>query len=314
MYPSEIKDKTIIIAPLDWGMGHATRCIPLIHQLIEQNNTVVFAGTELQISLIVKDFPEITCEAIQGYNVSLDSGKPTYLQMISQFGKLKTVIREEQEIAEQLVKKYKADVVISDNRYGFRSNSTLCIIMTHQLEVPLPVLKQFVNKRIRRHIEQFNICWIPDNEMGSYCGEMVVPSLKIPKLFIGLLSRFKPEVGENVYHYLVIISGPEPERSVFARKVIQLANNSQKKIGIVAPFDLDYAPSFTNPSTKELNQLINQSKTIISRAGYTTIMEMITLEKKAILIPTKGQFEQEYLAKTVRSEYLKFCELSNIQF
>jgi uncharacterized protein (TIGR00661 family) len=311
VYPEDIRDKTVIVAPLDWGMGHATRCISLIKQLLRQKNKVVFAGTNIQVELLSKDFPEIIAEIIAGYNVTLDSHKPTYLQMIRQFGKLRQIVHKESSIAKRLVEKYHADIVVSDNRYGFLTNSTMNVIITHQLQVPVPMLKEFVNKRIRKHIESFDYCWVPDEEKSPICGEMIQPKLKIPKIFIGHLNRFENLDLEKEFDYLFLISGPEPERTHFTNHLLNLSEGN-KRCCFVAPFPVNHLNYLINPSTAELNHLINKSEVVVSRAGYTTIMEMIALNKKAVLIPTKGQYEQEYLANIVAAENLDFKDLDDL--
>lgn len=313
MRPEDIFNKTVIIAPLDWGLGHATRCVSIIRQLLVQKNQIVFAGVQQQVEFIKKDFPTLKCEIIRGYEVNLDSTRSTYIQMISQFGKLKRVVKSEGKIAEDIAKKYQADIVISDNRYGFRASSTINILLTHQLQVPLPALKSFVNKIIRKHIESFHYCWIPDIENDSICGEMVKPALQIPKIFIGLLNRFEKGDIQIEYDYLIIVSGPEPERSRFIYQMKQLVDQTNKSVCFIAPTEIVGYNCAVNPSTKDLNELILKSNVIISRAGYTTIMEMLALEKKAILIPTKGQFEQEYLAQIISADHLDFNVLDAIK-
>ncbi|MEX1000799.1 MAG: glycosyltransferase [Crocinitomicaceae bacterium] len=313
MKPDDISGKTVLISPLDWGMGHTTRCIPIIRQLIQQNNQVIFAGTEIQNQLIAKDFPNLTLEKIDGYNIRLDGSKSTYLQLFQQWPKIRRVIQAEQKIAENLAKKHNIDVLISDNRYGFRSNGVKNIFMTHQLSPPLPTAKEFVGKKLRKYINKFDACWIPDEAHKQLARGLNDAPLKIPKHFIGWLSRFEEVDGPSERKYLIIISGPEPERSHFARKSMQKFAN-QGSCLFVLPEDMKETEvlKVIHPSTAQLGKLINTSEIIISRAGYTTIMELIKLQKKAILIPTKGQYEQEYLAKHI--EYPRFQFIPETKF
>lgn len=310
MLPAQISHQTVIIAPLDWGLGHATRCIPIIHQLIEQNNSVIFAGTESQNQLIKKDFPDVVLEEIEGYNVQLDSNRSTYWQILKQLRLMKKQVKNEKKIAAGLVAKHKADLIISDNRYGFFCAETINIFLTHQLNPQVPLFRKRVSKIIRVYISQFDHCWIPDNEADSVCGELLNTEVSIPTHYIGLLSRFKIKSAPVEFKYLAIVSGPEPERSRFLQVLKDALSKSDQTYKIVSPVGEGV---ILNPSTQELEKLLNTAEVVISRAGYTTIMELISLKKKALLIPTPGQYEQEYLAETVKIKELKFITETQLE-
>jgi UDP-N-acetylglucosamine transferase subunit ALG13 len=232
--------------------------------------------------------------------------------MFSQLGKLKKMVKVDHNIAKKLANQFEADFIISDNRYGFRTEATTNIIITHQLKVPIPALKNLVNKRIKKLLNDFDCCWIPDSDRNSLCGMMTDVELDIPIVYLGLLSRFKRIQAELKYDYLIIISGPEPERSAFANQMIEKVRRFGVNCCFVAPFEMKGVDSICNPSTKELNQLIAQSKMVLSRAGYTSLMEMISIGKEAILIPTKGQYEQEYLAQIVKHPCVQFVSLEEV--
>ena len=169
--------------------------------------------------------------------------------------------------------------------------------------------------RSGRNQMQFNACWIPDQEDNPICGELVKAELAIPVHFIGLLNRFRKLDLPKVYDKLVILSGPEPARSQFERTAIEWLDTQIGKCAIVGARSFSSNSGidfFDDPSTEELNKLIAQSELIVSRAGYTTIMEMISLDQKALLIPTKGQFEQEYLANTLVSSCLTFSTIEKL--
>lgn len=305
--PQNISNKKILISPLDWGMGHTTRCVALIKTLLSNKNQIVFAGNKTQIEFIHREFPELKTEFLEGYNITLDSKKSTYLQVFLQFGKLNRAIKSEQKFAEQIAEKEKLDIIISDNRYGLRSAKTKNILLTHQLNLQIPKWKNFVNKKLKKQIEKFDICWIPDSTTELICGDLIKAEVTIPKLLIGYLSRFKKVDAPIEYEILFIASGPEPERSQFAIKVRNYLVSKKKHFAVVGfMYGKTGADYFANPSTEQLEFLIGSSQTVIARAGYTTIMEMISLEKKSILIPTPGQYEQEYLAKTINVPTITF--------
>jgi len=298
--PANITGKKILISPLDWGMGHTARCVALIRTLLSNSNQILFAGNDQQIEFIKREFPTIQTEFLEGYNITLDSKKSTYVQVFLQFKKLNRAIKSEQKFAEQIAEREKIDIIISDNRYGFRSSKAKNILLTHQLNLQIPKWKNFVNRKLKKQIEKFDLCWIPDSITKPICCELTKVELTIPKQLIGPLCRFEKIDTPIEYEILFIASGPEPERSRFAKKICDNLISKQKHFAVVGfMYDKIGADYFRNPSTSELEFLINSSQTIISRGGYTTIMEMIALQKNTILIPTKGQYEQEYLAKTI---------------
>lgn len=308
MLPSEITGKKILISPLDWGMGHTTRCVALIQKLIEKNE-IIFAGNQSQLDFISRELVGIKTIFLDGYNISLDSQKSSYLQVLLQISKIKKAIKAEQKFAEKIAIAENIDLIISDNRYGFHSSKTRNIILTHQLSLQLPRGKNFVNKRVKKWIEKFDECWIPDFADQPICGDLLQADLKIPGIFIGPLARLKPEDLRKEYQYVFIASGPEPERSRFAERMCDFLIAKNVHFAVVgSTYGKTGADYFARPTTDELSFLVNSSEKVIARAGYTTIMEMMALNKPAILIPTPNQFEQEYLAKTVSAQNLTFID------
>lgn len=302
---NDIRGKRVVIAALDWGMGHVTRCVSVIQLLLEADNRVVFAGTEQQCTFIQNDFPGLETELIGGYKVRLDSNKNTYSQMAAQAKKVSGAIQSEKKWLKKYVKNNPVDLIISDNRYGFYHRTVPSVLITHQLNLQIPSFRWLTNKFLHKKIKKFDQCWVPDFEDRSLSGELSNANPGIPVSFIGLLNRFEQMDCEVKYDYLVILSGPEPERSNFLEYAIDFIRKKDQSVAFVGAKVMGY-DSFNNPTTKELEQLINESKTVFSRAGYTTIMEMVGLNHSAILIPTKGQYEQMYLAEYVKSDNIEF--------
>ena len=309
----KINNKTILLSPLDWGFGHTSRCVPLIRTLSANCNEIIFAGNATQINFINTEFPLIKTELIDGYNIYLSSQESTYKQVIKQSLKIVKTVKKETTWVKKYVSTNNIDLIISDNRYGFRHPDIQSVFIGHQLNLNLPKFKKIVNQQLANQINLFNECWIPDNEELNLSGSLSKSILiKIARNYIGLLSRFKIKTEVIKYDYLFIVSGPSPENNIFLNKIEQKIQKSNLKIAIVSVIksvnsntNADY---FCLPSTKLLNNLINQSECVVSKSGYTTIMEMVALNKKAILIPTKGQFEQEYLAKHIRIDNLEFID------
>lgn len=308
LHPDKISAGRILISALDWGMGHTTRCISIMRQLITQKNEIYFAGNSDQLAFIRREFEDqVKLVHLDGYGVTLDSQKSAYWQLLNQFSKIKKAIDAENKFVKKIVEENKIEVVISDNRYGFFSAKAKNIFISHQLNLQLPFLKRFVNSQLKKWIEKFDCVWIPDDEKKSLCGDLVLVDFAAPKIFIGLLGRFRKQEIPIRFDFLGIVSGPEPERTRFSKLLADYLCKQNKRVALVGAKEIyNDICCFDNPSTQDLQGLINESACVISRAGYTTIMELILLEKNAILIPTPGQFEQEYLAKNVQSEFLSF--------
>lgn len=303
-----IKAKTILLSTLDWGMGHTTRCVSIIKILLENNNTVIFAGNNAQCEFVLKEFPTLITLYLPGYNIQLDGNKNTYFQLLMQAKSFGTSIRKEKVWVSTFLKTNAIDIIISDNRYGFYNEAIPSIIITHQLNLQVPRFKLLANKRVKKLLENFDVCWVPDTKDHFLTGLLTQQKLDIPTHFIGWLNRLDKIQAPIKYDYLIILSGPEPERTNFLKNMLNKYTDSNLHIAFVG-VDLSNFPSFKNPTSTELSILIAQSDTIISRAGYTTIMELSALNKKAILYPTKGQYEQVYLAKYLRGhELLTFVE------
>lgn len=292
---NHISNQSVLIAPLDWGMGHTTRCYSIVRDLLINDNTVVFAGDEKQRGWMKREFPAIQTVHLEGYQITLDSRKNTYVQLLSQFQKMKRAIRSEKKWVKNYCQENKVDLIISDNRYGFHHEKIKSIILTHQLNLQIPFGGALVNRKLKNWLEKFDQVWVPDFADHQLTGLLSKRNLDIPIDFIGPLNRFPAYPTEKNHDYLVILSGPEPERSHFLNRMMEKAKVSDLDWAFVG-VELNEYPSFINPSTNELAELMAKSETIISRAGYTTLMELTQLKKKAILYPTKGQYEQEYLS------------------
>lgn len=305
--PTNIQNKKILFATLDWGMGHLTRSTVLMKQFLANGNLVLFAGTRAQCAFIATEFGEIECHELIGYEIKLDSSKNTFFQIVSQFLSIKRAIRTENDWLKTFVNENEIDLIISDNRYGFYHESVESILLTHQLNLQLPQFRAFVNKKLRRWISRFDSVWVPDNKDRSLTGELSNPHGFQYVEFIGPLNRFEKLDFPNKYDVLIILSGPEPERTNFLNKALSYIKSKRVKACIIGA-EVDSCDSIPNPTTKVLNELIAKSSTVISRAGYTTIMEMAALDQHSILIPTKGQYEQEYLANVVKHPSLVFQE------
>jgi len=298
----------IIVAPLNWGLGHAARSIPIIQELISQGKKVHIASDGAALELLQKEFPQLPSSTITAYMVRYNYSSLAMIMLSNSLNVSKAIQREHQE-CRALVKELKADMVISDSRFGFRSESVPSVIITHQLN-PLssnPILKYFLEKGNRFFLNNFDECWVPDDAEHSLSG-ILSQNSKVKKVrYLGKLSRFKKDLitdEKKIFDLAVILSGPEPARTKLETQLIKLLSSSDKQICLIR--GTKAAPTRTLPTnwtihhlanSLKINKILLQSKAIVSRSGYTSIMDYVHLGIGAYLIPTPGQSEQEYLAE-----------------
>lgn len=319
-FNSPQKKPVVLVAPLDWGLGHATRCIPVIIKLLEYNCEVIIAADGDCKLLLEKEFPDITFLYLRGYRIQY-SRKKIWLpvKLFIQFPKIIFTIYTEHAWLKKAIKKYSVDFIISDNRPGLHNPSVACVYITHQLQIKTGngVSGWLAQKIHYRFIKKFRECWVPDmaGEL-NLAGELSHPVYKpkIPVRYMGPLSRFGPAIAEIKYDLLFLLSGPEPQRTVFEDIILKelrnysgsallvrgLPQTAKSKQFVASPgFRVyDHLPA------KELNAVILQSELVVARSGYTTVMDLVKLKKKAILVPTPGQTEQEYLARYLMEQGL----------
>ncbi len=299
----------ILIAPLDWGLGHATRCIPIIHHLLNNGATVVVAADGAVKALLLQEFPQIEVLQLRGYNIRYNKRGWLGFALLLQLPKLINAILNENKWLKNILKTHSFDAVISDNRLGFYNNSIKCIYITHQLTIKTGNrFTEWLAQKIHyRFINKYNECWIPDAENeNNLSGDLAHP-IKMPAIpvnYLEILSRFEKTATEKKYDLLILLSGPEPQRTVFENILLQQLDSFAGKILFIRGLPENNGLLHTSNKNVEVHNHLNaaglntallQSKMVISRSGYTTIMDLLTLQQKAILVPTPGQTEQEYL-------------------
>ena len=310
--------RRVLLTPLDWGLGHATRCIPIVRELLKRSYIVYIAASGDSLVLLRNEFPSLTFFFLPGYNPRYSSSGSMVLKMAFQFPKFIKVIKKEHEIVEALIEEFNIDLVISDNRYGCWSSKIPTVIITHQLNILMPKRMTWLSKGVRilneYMIKKFSFCWIPDHPgRFSLAGELThynANSLK-QVTHIGPLSRFSKIPGLQIkYDVLCILSGPEPQRSIFEKIVKGQLKDSGLTYFIVRGILSLSGSSKENEAeflnSEELQTVIQQSSLIIARSGYSTIMDLCALGKKAIFIPTPNQTEQEYLAKKLNDKNVTY--------
>ena len=317
--------KNILVAPLNWGLGHATRCIPIIRFLQKQNASVFLASDGRAFHLLQKEFPELPIFQLPAYDIHYHTSNMMW-NMAWQFPKMMRAISREKKEISKIVTIEKIDIIISDNRFGVFSKKTHNVFITHQINLSIPIsLFQHVGNWInRKMIQRFDECWIPDfEEYPNLSGKLSHGKIKFNKTtdetlikYIGSISRMKKIKNEIKRKVIIILSGPEPQRTFLEEKILEQASElsfqfllvkgqTEKQEHFYFKKNIEVISFLTS---KKLNQAIAESEIIISRSGYTTLMDLVSLEKKAILIPTPGQTEQEYLAENFKAAGICYAQ------
>lgn len=319
--------KRVLVTPLDWGLGHATRCIPIIRELLVQGCFVWIAGSGKSLILLKSEFPQLPSQEITPYAPEYPVDGSMIRKMIIQIPKFLRVIQQEHNEVRQIIRKHHIDLIISDNRYGCWSEEIPCIFITHQSNILMPrrfgwlsfIVRYFNQKMMQR----FTVCWIPDfNNEKSLAGKLMsfgkIPdSLNVE--FIGPLSHFSDSREmEMQYDLAVVLSGPEPQRTILEKKIVEQLSNIDLKAILIRgiPGEKNHTRDKTFDQvdfmgTAELQEILLKSRIIIARSGYSTVMDMARLNKRVIFIPTPGQTEQEYLAQKLLEAGIAFSMTQN---
>ena len=310
----------ILIAPLNWGLGHATRCIPLVRKYLELGDEVVLGGDGESLLLLQRHFPQlrvIHLPSLELRYTNNDQQRGFYLRAIPAL--LRFTIADHYYLRQQLAIEH-FDLIISDNRFGLFTRQTRCVYITHQLYVRLPRRVRIFQPLARAvHacvFKRYHEVWVPDyaNMEESLAGELCHGGRFDTNVkYIGPLSRFASSAGapkelrrNSEYKVVAILSGLEPQRSIFERAILERYANSSEKVLLVrgkvaeaqTMISRNNITIVASLSDQALLDAMEQATTIIARSGYSTIMDLAVLGllHKAELYPTPGQSEQEYLA------------------
>jgi len=301
----------VLVAPLDWGLGHATRCMPIIRALLAADVEVHIAGSGRSLSLLENEFPGLPFHKLPNYDVQYDQSSMEWA-MIKQAPKILNAIKMEGVEMAQLQATESFDLIISDNRYGVRADGAFNVFVGHQLNIQVQgfwsLAKPFIDGQNKARINSFDELWIPDWEgslslSGNLSDSSAVGGIKMK--YLGALPRFSPKKsGAPIYKTISVLSGPEPQRTLFEELVLQqlpeingqhllvrgvAESKAQTQMGNVKIVD--------HLTAAELQIAFENSEVAISRSGYSSIMDYCVLGQKALLVATPGQTEQEYLAK-----------------
>lgn len=309
----------IIIAPLNWGLGHATRCISIINALLLENFTPIIASDGNALVFLQQEFPNLQSLKLPSYHIKY--GKNLKWNLLLQTPTILKAIQQEKKIIANFLLENKDVVgIISDNRFGTRNKNIPSIYITHQVNVLSGFTTFFTSYIHQKIINKFQECWIPDNKNSDFSGKLSTTKNINNKKYIGVLSRFKKEALPHTIDVLIVISGVEPNRTYLEEKLISIFKNSTKKIVFVLGKLDSVQKKWTHNNcmfynfvlSKELQKLINSAKIVVCRSGYSSIMDLAFLGKKAFFIPTENQPEQEYLANYLEEKRIApFSKLSD---
>jgi len=302
----------VLVCPLNWGIGHATRCVPVIRHLQKKGFRVMIGADGLPLEFLRQEFPELPYCRFPGFTPSYSANGNMVIKMLAQIPAFIAGIYRDHQLVKKFVRDHGINLIISDNRYGLWQNKVRSVLIIHQIMIRAPRWLKFSEPILylvnRLLISRFDECWIPDlpgkdNLSGELSHKYPLPGNAV---YIGPLSRFEPEsTSRKTRNFiLALISGPEPQRSMFEKILsTQLSGLNVPAIVLTGkPGSNDETQTCGDVTliphlpTRELQDLLYSASAVICRPGYSTIMDLAATGTKALLIPTPGQTEQEYLA------------------
>lgn len=329
-----MRKKRILVAALNWGLGHATRCIPIIKELQSHGFQLFLASDGDALRLLQKEFPDLPAIELPSYKIEYSKKSGFFKwKMLMNTPDILAAIKAEKKRTEDLVKELQLDAIISDNRFGVRSDQLKTnVFITHQLNVLSGNTTPLSSYIHRRYISKYQQCWVPDVEGENNLSGILGHTKNTPDnvKYIGPLSRMEKIEVPLIYDYLIILSGPEPQRSILESILLKEFKNIEAKTLLIRGVLNEKQIKNDNPNLNiknylygsSLEEAINSSRYVISRSGYTSLMDFAKLNKKAFFIPTPGQKEQEYLAKRMEEKGMapykdqdkfKFSDLKKIE-
>lgn len=315
----------ILVAPLNWGLGHVARCIPIIKELKARGFNPILASDGAALELLRKEFPEEKTLELPSYHIEYPGdGRNFKWKMLKNSPKIIQAILGEHRVVNGWVKEYALSGILSDNRPGVFSRKIPSVFMTHQLNVLSGSTSWLTTQLQRFIIKKFDECWVPDFEgTPNLSGKLGHLKKSRPNLkYIGPLSRLEKRPASEKYALMVLLSGPEPQRGMLEEILrLELAGYPENVLfirGIMQPEQtIEHEGNITCYNfmrAGELQQALNETRVVLCRSGYTSLMDLAKLGKKAFLIPTPGQPEQEYLAKRLEKEgWLPYATQENFR-
>jgi uncharacterized protein (TIGR00661 family) len=309
--PLDLTSKNILVAPLNWGLGHATRCIPIIKALEANQFTPIIASDGVALDMLRKEFPHLIALELPSYDIEYaKNGANFKWKMLKNMPRMIDAVLAEKKQIKKWVKEYNLTGIISDNRIGVFNKKVQSVFVTHQLNVLSGNTTWFSSRLHQQAMRKFDECWVPDwEEKPNLTGKLGhVKKADFPIKYLGPLSRLTKENLRKRYDLMVILSGPEPQRGMLEQRLRDLIPEYDGEVIFICgkveakqkKEQSGHVTYYNFMTTQQLQETFNESALVLCRSGYTTIMDLAKLGKKAFFIPTPGQYEQEYLAKKLQ--------------
>lgn len=305
---SEISDSKVLYAALNWGMGHVSRSISIISELISNKNEVIIAGSETQKYIFLEYFPNLDYLTLADYPFEFKGNGNFAFDLLRSGLKLNEHLKYERMLTEEIVRTRNINIVLSDHRYGFISSEVPSVFITHQINLPVKWYQQKANSLHCKLMQKFDAVWVVDREDNFFAGKLSQNKGGLNAHYIGPRSRFEQCISQDGENVVAIISGPPPYDQQLLDGIIK--NLENKSVIIVGNDHLDLKGTtgikLVTGSWKERDELIVSASRLISRSGYSTIMDAYFLKKELIMIPTPGQVEQQYLYNLWKDRSLSY--------
>ncbi|MGM0635241.1 MAG: glycosyltransferase [Bacteroidota bacterium] len=308
----------ILIAPLNWGLGHASRCIPIIREMLKRNYELVLASDGDALQLLQDEFPSLKSYQLAPLEITYSQKKLLFqARLIQQLNNLNQHRKKDYQATQDIIEKEKISGIVSDNRLGVYSHQIPSVYITHQLAIKGGLGGKIATRIHQKLMGEFQEIWVPDSEQKStLSGELGhLKNHNLPVKYIGPLSRFRKKNTLIKYNYVAVLSGPEPQREFLQQLLLEQLTKLPGKKALVCGKNISTKQLvrkdievFGRLKSDDLEELVLSSEIIIARSGYSSIMDLVALGKPGILIPTPGQPEQEYLAKFMEKKNL-FCRI-----
>lgn len=320
----------ILVAPLDWGLGHASRCVPIIETLLESGVEVILGTCGPLKNFFKEAFPQLQQVELPSYGIEYPThGYQMPAWILSQLPRLHKIIDKEHQQVESYVSSLGINAIISDNRFGAYSTKIPSVYLTHQLRIAFPFASRFLEIiGVQFHstkISNFTEVWVPDiEEFPGYAGRLSHQKIQKKCRYIGPLSRFyniSSKTPSKSFRFLGMVSGVEPMRTRLEEKLLNAFQSLSGEHALILgkPSDglntkkIGNVTLFSHLPKNEFYNLVKSSEYFISRPGYSTIMDQVFLGSNCLFIPTPGQTEQVYLGKILsKSKYARVIEERNL--
>ncbi len=321
-----LRKKRILVAPLNWGLGHASRCIPIVRSLTARGAEVVLAADGRPYDFLKNEFPDLELHRLPDIDIRYSENSSMLVSMLLQSPHILSSFFRERTIVKKMIEELRIDGIISDNRFGLHSPDVPCVYMTHQIAIMTPPEFSWLEPLLlRAHaavMRRYTECWIPDSGGDVNLSGRLSHGMPLPgnTFFIGPVSRFTRSAEPAAeYDVAAVLSGPEPQRTIF-ESILRTQLRGAGLRAIIVQGKPEHGKTTTveggvtivsSMNAHELNDLLLRSACIVSRSGYSSVMDLAALGKRAVLVPTPGQTEQEYVAQRLREQKIFYSEDQN---